>query len=121
MATGASENPAVFTCWKEIAFYLGKGVRTVQRWENEFGLPVQRPDMKSKGTVRASRQELDLWLQGHWGSRAFHGPVAAVSDIIQQSRRLREERRRIIAELQNSVHALAELGKQWQGASTVRR
>jgi hypothetical protein len=21
------------TCWKEIARYLGKGVRTVQRWE----------------------------------------------------------------------------------------
>jgi hypothetical protein len=28
--------------WKEIASYLGRGVRTVQRWECEEGLPVHR-------------------------------------------------------------------------------
>ena len=28
--------------WKEIAAFLGKGVRTVQRWEREQGLPVHR-------------------------------------------------------------------------------
>ena len=28
--------------WKEIAAYLGRGVRTVQRWEREEGLPVHR-------------------------------------------------------------------------------
>jgi hypothetical protein len=31
------------TTWKEVAAYLGKGVRTVQRWEAELGLPVRRP------------------------------------------------------------------------------
>ena len=30
----------VLNGWKEIANYLGKGVRTVQRYEREFGLPV---------------------------------------------------------------------------------
>ena len=29
--------------WKEIATYMGRGVRTVQRWERELGLPVRRP------------------------------------------------------------------------------
>jgi hypothetical protein len=53
---------STFTCWKEIAAYLRKGVRTVQRWEREFGLPVQRPSARSKGIVRASRQELDHWM-----------------------------------------------------------
>ena len=28
--------------WKEIAGYLKRDVRTVQRWERDFGLPVQR-------------------------------------------------------------------------------
>ncbi len=60
-----------FTCWKEIAAYFGKGVRTVQRWETQFGLPVQRPDTRSKGIVRASRKELELWLQMYWSSRAI--------------------------------------------------
>lgn len=28
--------------WKEIATYLDKAVRTVQRWEKQEGLPVHR-------------------------------------------------------------------------------
>jgi hypothetical protein len=28
--------------WKEIAAYLGRSIRTVQRWEREEGLPVHR-------------------------------------------------------------------------------
>jgi hypothetical protein len=30
------------TNWKEIAQYLDKGIRTVQRWEQQMGLPVRR-------------------------------------------------------------------------------
>jgi hypothetical protein len=26
--------------WKEIAGFFGRGVRTVQRWEQQLGLPV---------------------------------------------------------------------------------
>ena len=32
----SSQPPSVFTSWKEIACYLGKGIRTVQRWERDF-------------------------------------------------------------------------------------
>jgi len=39
--------PAVLTSWKEIAAYFGIGVRTVQRWERQFGLPVER--LQEKG------------------------------------------------------------------------
>ncbi len=55
-------NNEVFTCWKEIANYLNRGVRTVQRWEIEEGLPVRRPNSRSKGTVQAHRKELDDWM-----------------------------------------------------------
>jgi Tol biopolymer transport system component len=51
--------------WKEIASYLGRGIRTVQRWEREEGLPVHRLDHAKRGSVYASRRELTAW----WESR----------------------------------------------------
>jgi hypothetical protein len=53
----------VLNSWKEIATYLGRGVRTVQRWEAELNLPVHRPRGKTRSAVVAFRQELDAWLQ----------------------------------------------------------
>jgi hypothetical protein len=52
----------VLTSWKEIAVYLNRGVRTVQRWEAELGLPVRRPRGKSRSAVMAFRRELDEWM-----------------------------------------------------------
>lgn len=62
--------PEVFTCWKEIASYLGKGVRTVQRWEQELGLPVRRPDgPENSNKILAVRQEIDEWRGTRWTRR----------------------------------------------------
>lgn len=47
--------------WKEIAAYLGRGVRTVQRWEREGQLPVHRLDHAKGGSVFADRRELARW------------------------------------------------------------
>jgi hypothetical protein len=44
--------------WKEIAAYLGREVRTVQRWENTEGLPVHRHEHLKKSTVYAYASEL---------------------------------------------------------------
>ena len=51
--------------WKEIASYLKRGIRTVQRWERDEGLPVHRLDHAKRGSVYASRRELTAW----WESR----------------------------------------------------
>lgn len=48
--------------WKEIANYLGKGVRTVQRYEREMGLPILRPAGTSASSVTATKAELDRWF-----------------------------------------------------------
>src|SRR5579884_3804668 len=53
---------AILNGWKEIATYLGRGVRTVQRWET-VGLPVHRPRDKSRSPVVAIPEELDEWLK----------------------------------------------------------
>ena len=47
--------------WKEIAAYLKKEVRTVQRWEKNMGLPVRRLAHGKQGTVFAYKSELDSW------------------------------------------------------------
>lgn len=69
-------NDAVLNSWKEIAAYMGRGVRTVQRWEQELGLPVRRPRGKERSAVIALKPDLDRWLhnvpQGH--------PITASAD-----------------------------------------
>jgi predicted metal-dependent hydrolase len=55
-------NQEVLNSWKEVASYMGRGVRTVQRWEQELGLPVRRPRGKSRSAVIAFKSELDAWL-----------------------------------------------------------
>lgn len=47
--------------WKEIAAYLKKEVRTVQRWEKNLGLPVRRLTQGKQGTVFAYKSDLDAW------------------------------------------------------------
>ncbi len=48
--------------WKEIADYLGKGERTVKRWESERSLPVHHVPGGGHGSVYAFTAELDKWL-----------------------------------------------------------
>ncbi len=48
--------------WKEIAQYLGRYERTVQRWELERNLPVHRLPGAKRGGVFAYTGELDGWL-----------------------------------------------------------
>ncbi len=47
--------------WKEIASYLDRHVSTVQRWENEGGLPVHHLVHNKRGSVYAFRSEIDAW------------------------------------------------------------
>ncbi len=49
--------------WKEIATYLKRDVRTVQRWEAFEALPVHRHQHKKRGSVYALRGELDAWRE----------------------------------------------------------
>jgi Tol biopolymer transport system component len=49
--------------WKEIAAYLRRDVKTVQRWEKREGMPVYRHLHNKIGSVYASRTELDAWAR----------------------------------------------------------
>lgn len=100
------------TCWKDIANYLGKGVRTVQRWEQEFGLPIRRPKGAThKSPVSASRRDLDAWLDSNWSIRAakielngFSGeksvtPIESGTNILQDAQKALESSKDLHARL----------------------
>jgi len=93
----------VLNSWKEIAAYLNRGVRTVQRWEIELALPVRRPRGKSRSAVLALRSELDEWIRscplekreaaafGDFGPERSQHEYVPVSELISRSRALRDD------------------------------
>lgn len=56
-------NEALLNSWKEIALYMGRSERTVQRWEKRFGLPVRRPAGRARSAVIALPSEIQAWFQ----------------------------------------------------------
>jgi hypothetical protein len=100
--------PNILTSWKEISQYLGKGVRTVQRWEREAGLPVRRRDNALRNTVLAIPDELDEWARTR-----TRGPAAALADSLRREMAiLRDE----TTELRKRIEFIEE-----SGCSPVRK
>lgn len=64
--------------WKEIAAFLGRGVRTVQRWERTEDLPVRRHQHERGGTVYAYKSELLEWYQGRQSRLEAEAPHVEV-------------------------------------------
>ena len=62
--------------WKEIAVYLGRDVRTVQRWERREGLPIHRQQHDKLGSVYAFRHEIDTWRAAR-----THQPEEALGEL----------------------------------------
>lgn len=119
--------------WKGIARYLNRGLRTVQRWEAELGLPVRRPRGRRRGAVMAMRSEIDEWLRSRplvkkherdTGTFVVSEPVngngllrgneritqdfrkPALADLVLRSHSVRDELGRSIEEFQGSVDQL---------------
>ncbi len=86
----------VLNSWKEIATYLGRSVRTVQRWEQDLSLPVHRPRGGERTAVVAFPRELDEWLRRtplHYGNGSDAANIAdflldAARDLLEQAERL---------------------------------
>jgi|SRR4051812_5147334 hypothetical protein len=92
----------VLTSWKEIAAHLGRGVRTVQRWEQYCGLPVRRPGDGNRSTVLAIAEELDDWTRR--GTT-----VASVAKELEVLRGLVEFQTKEIASLRGEIRRLVSV------------
>ncbi len=66
--------------WKDIANHVGKGVRTVQRWEKVYGLPVHRLGEEGGEIVFAFRDEVDAWLRSKARARGGLAALDAEAD-----------------------------------------
>ncbi len=71
--------------WKEIASFLRRGIRTVQRWEKSEGLPARRHHHLKRGSVYALQSELAVWLR----ARQAGGGAGGGGQTIDQFERLR--------------------------------
>jgi excisionase family DNA binding protein len=96
----------VLSSWKEIARYLGKGVRTVQRWEACERLPVHRP---GQGLVLAYAEELDTWVRAEAGrDEGDTGQLQLEITRLQiEIARLKEESAALAAQLRAAQTELA--------------
>ena len=67
--------------WKEIATYLRRDVRTVQRWEQTDGLPVHRLKRAHRPIPYAYKAELEAW----WTRRSQNGPSVASQEALSHA------------------------------------
>jgi hypothetical protein len=118
----------VLNSWKEIAQYVGRGVRTVQRWES-LGLPARRPHGKSRSAVLAISDELDAWLRICPARRldsTSSKALTEVRDVMRQNaelraccRRVREDHARTMAKLIANLKSMAQEAERNRSAGSV--
>ena len=122
-------NGDVLNSWKEIATYVGRGVRTVQRWEQELHLPVRRPRGKHRSAVIALKQDIDLWLRTPHAEKGVHRTPARHISPDEHARLLRNTealRARTTALLESSdrvrrqVDRALEIAKLKNGTHAIR-
>lgn len=108
----------ILSGWKDIATYLNKGVRTVQRYERFMALPVRHPSGRSKGGVIATKAELDAWVaasplrktyrlhHGQAGETSLGVGLEQLRTQVTELRRLRQETASLRRELQEALQTL---------------
>jgi len=96
--------------WKEIANYLKRGVRTVQRWEHA-GIPIHRPAGRSRSAVCAVSEEIDAWIKRTDVERMPDAARTAAASVSAERLKLSQalaEHQTAVNVLASSVHALQQ-------------
>jgi len=116
----APEKPQMLNSWKEIASFLDRGVRTVQRWEHELNLPVHRIGKGRRSPVHASVPELKFWVATSGVNRTANG-LALERQILPAGLRRNsdalETSHRLMAESLKLVRSVAETSVRQQRAA----
>ena len=107
MPQALNSTPLRLNSWKEIANYLGRGVRTVQRWEQELRMPVHRIGSGRRSPVYALPAEVNFWL-----STSGIRPAQTRKEPTQMQPRTGrpvEESRRLLSDIHSLVRNVAEI------------
>jgi predicted DNA-binding transcriptional regulator AlpA len=105
----------VLTSWKEIAAYLGKGVRTVQRWETELGLPIRRPNPGDRRIVLAIPSEIDAWINKTTKRKASR--LQSAAEVHENFRRMQ----RLIGIMNERMQQVVETASKLQSFRNPQR
>ena len=121
MVKAPANTKSTLNSWKEIAVFLGRGVRTVQRWERELGLPVRRVRRTEHSPVFAYRRELQAWVNSRSALpsqtpvtvgrqlRLRHSEIHGVAEeTMRRSQHLVRELGSLLVEQSNRTEALAQ-------------
>lgn len=104
--------PNVLNSWKEIAQYLSRGVRTVQRWEHELHLPVHRIGGGKRSPVFAEVGELKFWLNTSAAAQQEYKkhlpPESSPTLVVLPGSKPIENSRRLLETAQTLARQIAE-------------
>lgn len=93
------QHSQILNGWKEIANYLNRGVRTVQRWE-EIGCPIHRPHNRKRSAVMALPAEIDEWV--HSTASGNDSPEGLIPRLKTRLAELERENERLRAALERA-------------------
>ena len=120
----------ILNSWKEIASYLGRGVRTIQRYEEKLGLPIHRPAARKRTAVLAFADELERWLRNTPGRNGTHSnptngnsstvielqEIQIKNDVRSQLGRAKQEMERARAEYRRTLENYNALKRRVESA-----
>ncbi len=86
--------PDRVTGWKDVAAYVGKSIRTAQRWEKQCKFPVHRITTPNGEVVYAIKTELDEWVRNRDKSGSGTETLGAIDGDQAQRGRLAATRLR---------------------------
>jgi hypothetical protein len=115
--------------------YLGRGVRTIQRYEVQLALPIHRPAAKQRSAVLAFADELDQWLRSTPSRNGTHsnptnakfssGPdiceIQLKHDLGSELKRAEQDVKRVHAEYQRALELYDALKRQIEAAKDSSR
>jgi hypothetical protein len=121
--TQAAEKPQMLNSWKEIASFLDRGVRTVQRWEHELQLPVHRIGKGKRSPVYALVPELKFWVatSGIDSVPQRHTEEKRLTLVKQTSDSPLEVSHRLMSQSLELVRAVAEASVRQQRQAEILR
>jgi len=106
--------------WKEIAVFLRRGVRTVQRWEQTENLPIRRHQHAKRGSVYAVPSELTHWAH----QRSSVAPVTRPRDGMRhfdQLASLTRQQAALVGQVRSLLTTQAETYKRIQAETKARQ
>jgi hypothetical protein len=121
-ASQATKSKELLDSWKEIAVFLNRGVRTVQRWERAEDLPIHRHPHRSGSSVFAFASEIRSWLNTRGDSKdarhrddeqkvdkiAFRNRKVSSEELVRSCETARIRAQRVRGEFQLPEHAEQE-------------